>query len=158
MAASPGCSDFRREAGAMRLDETEVMAFPRKLVEHAILGLYDEINVHLVKLAGFNFPEPTRQHFRRELEAWLDKIQRLRMKPDNRTGSFKFYYDLLFDFPFGGVEVQNMRKIMDLIRREYPQSGATKTPEEMVEWLRAFHTELAERLHKGEDVLDLIPE
>ena len=34
----------------------------------------------------------------------------------------------------------------------------TKTPEEMVEWLREFHTRLAERLHKGEDVLDLIPE
>ena len=34
----------------------------------------------------------------------------------------------------------------------------TKTPEEMVEWLRAFHTQLAERLHNGEDVLDLIPE
>jgi len=28
----------------------------------------------------------------------------------------------------------------------------------MVEWLRTFHTQLAERLHNGEDVLDLIPE
>jgi len=28
----------------------------------------------------------------------------------------------------------------------------------MVEWLWQFHTELAERLHNGEDVLDLIPE
>jgi hypothetical protein len=27
----------------------------------------------------------------------------------------------------------------------------------MVEWLRAFHTNLAERLHNGEDVLDLVP-
>ena len=33
-----------------------------------------------------------------------------------------------------------------------------KTPEEMVEWLRDFHTQLAERLHNGEDVLDMIPE
>jgi len=142
----------------MKLDEVEVMAFPRKLVEHAILGLYDQINLHLIKLAGFDFPPETRQHFRRELENWFDKIQRMRMKPNNRTGSFKFYFDLLFDYPFGGVELQNMRKIMDFIVREYGQVQPTKAPEEMVDWLRQFHTELAERLHNGEDVLDLIPE
>ena len=142
----------------MKLDDIDVMAFPRKLVEHAILGLYDQINLHLVKLAGFDFPESTREHFRRELAGWLDKIQRLRMKPNNRTGSFKFYYDLLFEYPFGGVEVQNMRKIMDFISREYPDARPTKAAEETVDWLRAFHTELAERLHNGEDVLDLIPE
>ena len=142
----------------MKIDDGEVMAFPRKLVEHAILGLYDQINVHLVKLAGFDFPQETRQHFRRELETWLDKIQRLRMKPNNRTGSKKFYFDLLFDYPFGGVEMQNMRRIMDSVTREYGDVRRVRAPDEMVEWLRAFHTELAERLHNGEEVLDLIPE
>ena len=142
----------------MKIDEVEVMAFPRKLVEHAIMGLYDQINVHLVKLAGFDFPLETRQHFRRELETWLDKIQRLRMKPNNRTGSFKFYFDLLFDYPFGGVELQNMGRIIKFVSREYSDVPQTKSAEELVEWLRAFHMQLAERLHKGEDVLDLIPE
>jgi hypothetical protein len=75
-----------------------------------------------------------------------------------RTGSSKFYFDMLFDYPFGGVEVRNMRLIMDEIADEYDDARPTKTPEEMVEWLRAFHTGLAERLHNGEDVLDLIPE
>jgi hypothetical protein len=51
-----------------------------------------------------------------------------------------------------------MRKIMDSVIREYGEVRPTKTPEEMVEWLRQFHTRLAERLHDGEDVLDLIPE
>jgi hypothetical protein len=147
-----------RRNGAVKIDEVEVMAFPRKLVEHAILGLYDQINLHLIELAGFEFPRETRRHFRRELENWLDKIQRMRMKPNNRTGSFKFYFDLLFDYPFGGVELQNMRKIMEFIIREYGPVRPTKTPQEMVDWLRVFHTELAERLHNGEDVLDLIPE
>ena len=50
-----------------------------------------------------------------------------------------------------------MRSIIDLTADEYG-IRPTKTLEEMVEWLRAFHTELAERLHNGEDVLDLIPE
>jgi len=142
----------------VKIDEVEVMAFPRKLVEHAIMSLYDQINVHLVKLAGFDFPLETRQHFRRELETWLDKIQRLRMKPNNRTGSFKFYFDLLFEYPFGGVELQNMGRIIKFVSREYSDVPQTKSAEELVEWLRAFHMQLAERLHKGEDVLDLIPE
>jgi hypothetical protein len=92
------------------------------------------------------------------LRAWLNKIQSLRFKPSKRPGSFKFYFDLLFDYPFGGVEVENMQRIIDQIADEYENARPTKRPEEMVEWLRGFHRELAERLHNGEDVLDLIPE
>ncbi len=142
----------------MKLDDSLVMSFPRKLVEHIILGLYYPINVHLVKLGGFDFSPELRQHFRRELRTWLRKIQTMRFKPSDRTGSYKFYFNLLFDYPFGGVEVRNMRLIMDQIADEYESARPTKRPEEMVEWLRRFHTELAERLHNGEDVLDLIPE
>jgi hypothetical protein len=64
----------------------------------------------------------------------------------------------LFDYPFGGVEVQNMRAMMDLIADEYETAEKIKQPEDMIGWLREFHTRLAERLHRGEDVLDLIPE
>lgn len=142
----------------MKLAEDEVMSLPRKLVEHVILGLYDQINIHLVKLVAFEFSAELRQHFRRELETWLTKIQSLRFKPNNRTGSYKFYFDLLFDYPFGGVEVENMRRIINLISRQYDDVRPTKTPEAMVEWLRNFHQELAERLHNGEDVLDMIPD
>jgi hypothetical protein len=142
----------------MKLAEDEVMAFPRKLVEHVILGLYDQVNIHLVKLAGFEFSPELRRHFRSELDAWLTKVQSLRFKPNNRTGSQKFYFDLFFDYPFGGVEVENMRLMMSFIAREYPHARRTKTAEELVEWLRNFHDELAKRLHNGEDVLDMIPE
>jgi len=142
----------------VKLDESDVMALPCKLVEQVILGLYDPINVHLVKLVGFDFSPELRQHFKRELRSWLRKIQRLRFKRHNRTASSKFYFDMLFDYPFGGVEVRNMSLIMDEIADEYENARPTKRPEEIVEWLRAFHTELAERLHNGEDVLDLIPE
>jgi hypothetical protein len=92
------------------------------------------------------------------LRTWLRKIQQLRFKPSNRTGSSRFYFDLLFNYPFGGVEVRNMRLIMDEIADEYEDARPTKSPEEMVAWLRAFHEMLAERLHNGEEVLDLIPE
>jgi len=141
----------------MKLDQTMEMTYPRKYVENIIIGLEDPLNQHLVKLVGFGFPAEQRGHFRREVQTWLAKIQSLRMKPDSRTGSFKFYYDLLFDYPFGGVEIQNMRTMMDLIREEY---GLTpiKSPEELVEWLQQFHTRLADRLHHGQAVLDLVPD
>jgi hypothetical protein len=142
----------------MKIDESMVMTLPRKLVEQILLGLYDPINTHLVKLVGFDFSPELRQHSQKELRNWLRKIQRLRFKPSNRAGSAKFYYDLLFDYPFGGVEVRNMRLIMDEIADEYKGARPTKSPEEMVAWLRAFHEALAQRLHEGEDALELIPE
>lgn len=140
----------------MKLDEVMEMAYPRKYVEHIIIGLEDPLNQHLVKLVAFDFPPEQRRHFRSELRGWLDKIQRLRLKPRNQTGSAKFYYDLLYDYPFGGVEVQNMRTMMSLIGEEYGVRP-TKSPEEAVAWLRQFHEKLAERLHQGEAVLDLVP-
>jgi hypothetical protein len=141
----------------VRLDELNGLAYPRKLVEQIILSLSDPLNLHLVKLAGFDFPPETRRHFQGEIGTWMKKIQILRFKPSYRTGSFKFYYDLLFDYPFGGVELRNIQMIIDQIIDEYPYARPTRTPEQIVEWLRHFHTELAERLHNGEDVLDLIP-
>jgi hypothetical protein len=142
----------------MKLADADVMSFPRTLVEHTILGLQAPLNRHLVKLVGFDFPPDLRAHFKKEVDNWLFEIEAMRFKPDNRTGSVKFYFDLLFDYPFGGVEIENMRKTMDFIAREYGGARRTRSPEQMVEWLRRFHAALAERLHSGEDVLDLIPD
>jgi hypothetical protein len=142
----------------MKLDEATALAYPRKLVEQIVLGLSNPLNRHLVKLVGFEFSPETRRHFQREVRNWLNEIQSLRLKPSNRPGSFKFYFNLLYDYPFGGVEVQNMRRLMELIADEYEDARLAKRPDEMVAWLLEFHTRLAERLHEGEDVLDLIPD
>jgi len=140
------------------VEDVPVMSYPRKNVEIIITGIEDQLNQHLIKLVGFGFPAETRRHFREEVEAWLDRIQTLRLKPRHRPGSFKFYYDLLFDYPFGGVELQNVTSMMQLISRRYPGIQPTKEPEQMVEWLREFHTNLARRLSAGKPVLDIIPE
>lgn len=142
----------------MKLDGDVGLSYPRKMVEHIIVGLSNPLNRHLIKLVAFDFPEETRQHFRRELRNWLRDIQTLRFKPDNRTGSYKFYFDRLYDYPFGGVEVRNITILMDAVSDEYEGARPTKTPEATVAWLKSFHEKLAERLHNGEDVLDLIPE
>ncbi len=142
----------------LKLDGNSGLAYPRKMVEQIIMGLSNPINRHLIKLVGFDFPEETRRHFRRELRTWLRDIQTMKFKSSNRPGPFQFYFDLLFEYPFGGVELQNVQLLMDTVVDDYEDARSTKAPEEMVEWLRAFHTQLAERLHDGEDVLDLIPE
>jgi hypothetical protein len=146
-----------QKANLMDAEELLEMSYPRRVVETIINGLQDPLNQHLIKLVGFEFAPELRQHFRQECEAWLDRIQRLRLNPNNRPGSFKFHHDLLFDYPFGGVEVENMRGMMDFIARRYPEAQPTKTPQQMVAWLRAFHAELAERLSKRQPVLDMIP-
>jgi hypothetical protein len=45
---------------------------------------------------------------------------------------------------------------MGLISEEY-DLRPTKSPEELAEWLKQFHAKLAERLHHGQAVLDLVP-
>jgi hypothetical protein len=142
----------------MKLDHTMEMAYPQKVARDIIIGMTRPINQHLIKLVGFGLPDQSHTRFRRELRDWLDEIQRIRLKPTTRTRSFKFYFDPLFDYPFGGVEVQNMRALIDFISGEYEGIRSVKTPEELVEWLREFHTELAQPLHDEENVLDLIPE
>jgi hypothetical protein len=142
----------------MKLDEAMEMAYPQKIARDIIIGMARSINRHLVKLYAFHFPADSREHLKRELRNWLDEIQRIRLKPTTRTGSFRFYYDPLFDYPFGGVEVPNMRALMALISSQYDNIEPVETPEKVVEWLREFHTRLSQRLHEGEAVLDLIPD
>ena len=141
----------------MKIEEISEMAYPKRYVEQIVTGLADPINEHLIKLIGFEFSPELRHHFQQELDTWLDKIQRLRMRPNNRTGAPKFYYDLLFDYPFGGVEVRNMQSIMGLISRRYEGIEPAKKPEEVAAWLQDFHAALAQRLSAGEMVLDMIP-
>jgi hypothetical protein len=142
----------------MKIDEHLEMAYPQKVARDIIIGMSRPINQHLIKLVGFEFPTQLREHFKRELRNWLNEIQRIRLKPNTRTGSFKFYFDPLFDYPFGGIEVQNMGALMEFIASEYDDIRPVQSPEKLVEWLKGFHTELAQRLHNGEAVLDLIPD
>jgi len=134
------------------------MAYHQKMASVILTGMAQPLNKHLIKLVAFDFSPDMRRHFKRELRNWLIEIQAIRLKPTTRTGSTRFYFEHLFDYPFGGVEVQNTRALIELIASEYDGMEAKRTPEDMAAWLKAFHGELAERLHEGKPVLDLIPE
>src|SRR6516164_11572053 len=77
----------------MKIDEALEMAYPQKVARDIIIGMSRPINQLLIKLGGFSFSPELRRHFKHELENWLDEIQRIRLKPTTRTGSFKFYFD-----------------------------------------------------------------
>jgi hypothetical protein len=142
----------------MNETETAEMSYSQQKAESIITGLEDPLNQHLIKLIGFQFAPELRDHFRQEVRGWLRKIQRLRIKPTNRAGSAEFYFGILFDEPFGGVEVRNMRIIMEDIAEQYPGVAPVKSPEETVGLLRDLHTRLAQRLSAGQSALDLVPE
>jgi hypothetical protein len=51
-----------------------------------------------------------------------------------------------------------MRALMEFLSSEYDGIRPSRSPDEMAAWLSGFHTMLAEALHNGEAVLDLLPE
>ena len=114
----------------MKIDEILEMEYPQKLAHDIILGIADPITNISSSLS------------RSHLQAY----------------AFKFYFDPLFDYPFGGVEIHNTRALMEFISSEYDGIRPTISPEEMAIWLKEFHTKLAQALHNGEAVLDMVPE
>jgi hypothetical protein len=55
----------------MRLADTDQISRPKSYVEHIFPRLDDQLNQHLIKLAGFDFPPEQRQDFRAEIRSWL---------------------------------------------------------------------------------------
>jgi hypothetical protein len=47
---------------------------------------------------------------------------------------------------------------MKFISSEYDRIRPTISPEEMAIWLKEFHDKLAQALHNGEAVLDMLPD
>jgi hypothetical protein len=48
--------------------------------------------------------------------------------------------------------------LMEFVSSEYDGIRPTISTEEMANWLKEFHTKLAQALHNGEAVLDMVPE
>jgi hypothetical protein len=139
----------------MKLEEAEEMSYPRKYVEHSFIGLEDSLNQHLIKLAGFDFPlSSVSTSGRRSGVGSITATAAHEAEPPD--GVVQILLRPVVDYPFGGVEVRNMRTLMQLISEQYPGVQPTKSAEELVAWLQEFHTRLAEALHNGERVLDLV--
>ncbi len=67
----------------------------------------------------------------------------------NKPGNAQFYFKLLYDEPFGGVELQNITSRLQLLRLQYARLAAGVEPEELASRLRRFHTEFARACASG---------
>jgi hypothetical protein len=143
-----------RDAG-VRVPGT--MSLPKRHAEVRLIGMEPPLNQHLLKLLAFDMPSERRDYFRKEVRKWLRDIQAIRLKDSNNPGEASWYYDLLYDGPFGGVEEQNIRMTCEGIEDDYEDclTRNTTTTPELVERLRRFHQTLAERASQGELLVGL---
>jgi len=96
------------------------MAYPRKKATFVIESLEDEINYHLIKILCCQVSNETIEHWKEEIRDWLDRIGEIRVKPDMKTFSEKFYFNTLYDYPFGDTGDRNLRRhIRRLERKKY---------------------------------------
>lgn len=132
------------------------MAYNRPKAEAIITGLEDPINTQLVKLFAFDADDETRRHWKNELQTWVRRIGVIRRKPNQRTADRDFYFRILYDEPFGGVEELNVRSQVRLLSRQYRRNDRPEA--EILKELRSLHERLAEALARGEDPEPLIEE
>jgi len=131
-----------------------VMAYNRPKAEAIITGLEDPINTHLVKLLAFEADDETRRHWKKELRSWVRRIGVIRLKPQRRTPDRNFYYRILFDEPFGGVEETNIHSLIALLSEDYRRNDRPEA--DVLSRLRSLHERLADTLAQGEDPEPLI--
>jgi len=129
------------------------MSFRERKAEAEITGLERPINDHLIKLLAVRLdtlPPQTAEHWRRELCSWLDDIADIRLKPHDRPASRDFYYRILFDERFGGVEELNVgRRLYRIARDGYALREAIDAAR-IAGRLRDFHAAFAAGCAKGE--------
>jgi len=93
------------------------MAFTKKVaIDHA-RSLQFEIADHLVKMVMYN-RSPNIKHWAAEVNSWLDKIQRRRLKGTNKPLDSKLLFDLLYDEPLGTLD--DVQTSMNQNFRDYP--------------------------------------
>ena len=132
------------------------MSYPRGYLRRRIEGLERPLNLHLVKLLGFDFGRDERDHFRREISDWLEDIGSWRLKPHDQQPSAKLYYNHLFDYPFGGSEIRNVTALMQRIERDYHVKSVVD-PSRVADQLQQLHWQLADRLSRNAAFADLLP-
>ena len=80
----------------MKLDATMEMAYPRKYLEHIIIGLEYPPNQHLVKLLGFRLPIRATRSFSRRGQNSARQNPAAANEAEQLHRLFTFYYELLY--------------------------------------------------------------
>ncbi len=141
----------------MRLDEIAPdllleMAYTRQRATQIVSGLEMPINLHLLKLVAVPMPDQF-SHWRHELATWLTTIGAIRLKPTTKPAParfyFHFYFQLLFDEPFGQNEVPAVTARLQLLRQQYGDLKDDVIVEALAAKLQEFHQLFASECAKG---------
>lgn len=120
------------------------MAYTQKKAESVVTGLEKPINDHLLKL--WTMPGSEHQvHWLAELTIWIDEVAEIVLKPHNRRPSAAFYYRILFDEPFGGVELPNLTARLRRLQRQGYVLTTHASPARLLDRLRQFHTDFSQQ-------------
>ncbi len=124
---------------AQALLETAYSQNSQNNAELIVTGLEKSINNHLLML--WTMPDSVdASHWLTEVLNWLDEVNEIMLKPDNRRPAAAFYFRILFDEPFGGAEVQNLTSRLRRLQRQSYKFTTNASPEDLVRRLRDFHT------------------
>lgn len=100
------------------------MAYERKVAINKIRELQTEICVHLVKYFYFEYNRNS-DHWLTEIDAWLSKINFIRLKPNGKKLSGDAYYNILFDEPLGHgvVAINDITTYLNRTYKDLSKSG-----------------------------------
>ena len=133
------------------------MSVPKRKAEQIVTGLEQPINLHLLKLLGFDTDDATRLHWKKELRTWLYRIASITIKPDNKPIPAKLVFLWLYDEPFGGTELQNVESSLNFLSYDYKRNNVQSTI--ISNQLKKIHQQLAEQISKrnqGEDIIEAL--
>jgi hypothetical protein len=130
------------------------MAFDRKIAEQKVRGKEETINEHLVKLLAFGVANATRDVWKKELRTHCAYLSALRLRPESRLVPRKDFFKWLYQDPFEGNEAGYVGALIGIHEEDFQRNA--RTIDEIAAMLRAFHSELADRLSRGDPARDLI--
>lgn len=92
------------------------MAHSRQNALDVVRGLQFELSEHFIKVMLFPDSRDL-NHWKTELSTWLTRINRTRIKPNNKKLKYEDYFDLLYDEPLGHPTA--IKDILSDIRYQY---------------------------------------
>jgi len=128
------------------------MAFSKEKIEQRVTALEEIINIHLIKLFGVVADDGLRNHWKKELKAFYRKISRMVWKNTNKTLNANFYYNILYEEPFGGTEERNIKSILEIdIIQETGYMKNNETIQNINEKMKNFHKNIAIALETNQN-------
>ena len=123
------------------------MSYSRKKAESIIMGLEKPINNHLLKLMVV-IKDRAEQHWQHELSIWCIEIAEIRLKPSNKPAKANFYYEWLFDGPYGGNEERYVQNQIKRLSDQYMILTDFDTLS-IAQRLQKFHKDFADQCASG---------